>query len=212
MMKETGMMTVAGHGLPEGNPMSAPKTIMEAQAWYAKESDDPVCTSYGAALDALIKAGASFTVSNHNYRDALFLTDAMLRNAKKHVRALTGPGGDGFFRCLRKTVEGTLERLHRNEGRMRIIVLDDASSPDLADLKNRYNNTLHVIHAKTREESSVAHLLAVDSKMIRQEKPHGPIRPDTPEGEIQADVFFNNRAEAAVAEERFDGIWDYLSK
>jgi hypothetical protein len=48
--------------------------------------------------------------------------------------------------------------------------------------------------------------------MLRLEKIHAPITPQTDSSEIIASVYLNNPARTRTKEEEFDYIWDYLEK
>jgi hypothetical protein len=181
-------------------------SIQEARARYAKDGRDAVYPGYRSVIKSLVGDGYSGQFRNDSYADALFLTDIMFEHADKAVRMLTGGGGDGFIETLAARFEEMLERLQRVGGEVRIIMLSTEIPKFLQQLSERFASTLRIARAKASDK--MKHFIVCDTHMVRLEELHDELTPATPASAIKANVTFNDRVQAKVAEDYFDTLWE----
>jgi hypothetical protein len=152
----------------------------------------------------------SAPLANGNFMHALTLTELLFGHTDNSLRMLTGGHGDGFIACLKSTFVAMLNRLRRNNGKARIVVVNgDRESALLNRLRADYPNTLDVKHGSAT--TPIAHFIVGDSEMVRDEKPHPELDDSSDANLIKADVYFHSPAIASLFEDRFDSIWDRLS-
>ncbi len=149
-------------------------------------------------------------LSNNNYLHALFYTDYMFRHSQRTIRMLSGDEGDGFLSLLKSSFETALERIKKRAGFVQLILVDSEVSQFLSSLKTRYQDTLKIIPATTREGRPVSHMIICDEHMLREEQPHVRLDDKTDAGEVKAQVYFNSTVKTRLAIKSFDDIWKSL--
>jgi hypothetical protein len=182
-------------------------TIGEAVKLFKLERRTVPNAALREVVNYMIDHNIRTEFSNHSYLDALELTDVMFSRSLRTIRMLTGNQGDGFVSALKETFVETLERIKRNEGFVRIIVLGK-SCPGLEELRDTYPETLEVILAQST--APVKHFLVCDTCMARMEETHDELTPETPITAVKARVCFNDKAQGKALEESFDNIWNRL--
>lgn len=184
------------------------KTIQEAKELYKKLRAQAINIDLRLLLEDLQKTGFEGEIRNHDYLDALFLTELMFGSTKRTTRILSGTSADGFIEVLKESFEEALKRIRANRGFARIILLSEKFPSLLRQLTDKYKDVLQVTLAKAPE--NVSHFIACDSRMLRMEDPHEELTPNTPPDAVSARVYFNNKTETKLTEDRFDNIWSYL--
>lgn len=165
-------------------------------------------------IDALVKIWRKYGVDdpfpNSTLTHALTLTGVMFRHTDCELRMVTGGFGDGFIECLSDEFDKMLCRLRRNGGRARVVVVDGGEEQEvLRRFTDEFKDTLLWTPATARG-AKLSHYIICDDDMVRDEEPHGPLSSDTPENEVRADVYFNNRSVASLFAKRFDILWNKL--
>jgi hypothetical protein len=185
-------------------------TVQVAQQFFKDYGDDTEGIYEEIYKTVAGKDGAE--LANDNYLDALQLTALMIRKTKTSFSMLTGCTGEAFIGHLNGYFSKMVEGLHAVGGFARLIILNpEGRSTLFDDLSRLYGNTLRVVYATTTNELSVSHFVVADD-MVRIEKPHPQLKPDTLASVIQARVLFNNRGAASIYNPRFDSLFAQLIK
>jgi hypothetical protein len=185
-------------------------TVAVAQNFYTAYGDDT--EGLFDQFYANLSSKQSAELANDNYLDALQLTALMIRKSKSAYRMLTGCTAEAFIGHLRDHFAEMIHRLHQAGRNARLIILNsDKRSEFLSNLAAQYPTTLAVEYATTPREALHAHFIVADD-MVRVEKPHPRLLPQTPANVVQARVLFNNRGAALIYEAEFDAMWDRLRK
>lgn len=185
-------------------------TIERAKQFYAK---------YGDAFQAdtnnmvtLIRAsGYNEPLANSNYMHALCYTDAMFQHTSHEFRMLTASATD-FIECLQDSFKAMLNRIKKNKGKARIVIVDGDKSQALEKIENEYDGTLKIIEAVSSSNSPIAHFIVCDDDMVRDEAPHKPLTKESDADVITAEVYFRNNIKADIISQKFDQIWKSLKE
>ncbi len=184
------------------------KTVGEAIATYKQEGKEGVSLALRAIINDWIEKNTKTEFENDCYRDALFLTQVMFERAEHTVRIVTGPGFDHFLEALEKPFLDMLNRLAKNEGFVRIVLLSPILPQGMTDLCQKFSKTLAICRAESKEE--IKHFIVCDSKMARLEEVHAQITDASLETEIKARVYFNDPVKTEVFASYFDKIWSVV--
>ena len=126
------------------------------------------------------------------------------------IRMFSGGDGDGFIFTLRKTFERALTKIKSAKGFARIILVNEDVPPVLKDIQNTHPDVLEIIPVQVKEGVNLSHYIVCDNNMLRDEKLHNELAPETDIKEIKASVYFNNKAKAKNFAEKFDDLWNSL--
>jgi hypothetical protein len=187
---------------------SSPLTVRQVTAKYESEGMQSVYPGYRALIEQMILNGRKTDFDNDSYLDALFLTDIMFRQSRHRVRILSGALADGFLTTLRASLISTLERVQKNGGFVKVILLSNEAPSMFDELKKQFASTFDFALAKVRGQ--VKHFIVCDSTLARIEEPHEPITPDSPSDIIKAKVYFNEPDQSKKLEDQFDYAWGIL--
>lgn len=183
-------------------------TIDAATLQWHERGANAVYPAYRTLITQMIDSGRQTEFNNDSYLDALFLTDLMLHRAQKEIRFLSGAQADGFLASLKDALVGALERIKKNNGFVRVILLGNGTPPLFSELKTKYEGTFDFSLAKANAE--VQHFISCDSILARLEEPHAPLTGATPADKIRAKVYFNEPEQAKRLEHWFDYAWAVL--
>jgi len=109
---------------------------------------------------------------------------------------------------LKNSLLAALERLQKNGGFVRIVLLSPQAPELFLELKQKFAKTFDFFLAQTHGQ--VKHFIVCDSLLARIEEPHAPLTPQTPANDIRAKVYFNEPEQATRLESQFDYIWELL--
>lgn len=159
--------------------------------------------------DVADKVGSS-CLSNDTYFNALEYTDLMFYRTLSHIRIFSGGDGDGFLSTLRSTFERALTKIKEAKGFARVILVNDEIPLFLKEMQGKHSYVLEIIPVQVKEGIELSHYIVCDDNMLRDEKSHKKLTPDTDIKEIKASVYFDNQAKAKNFAEKFDNLWKFL--
>lgn len=159
--------------------------------------------------DIANKVGTS-RLDNDTYFHALEYTDLMFYRTLSSIRIFSGGDADGFIATLRKTFERALIKIKNAKGFARIILVNNNIPPVLQELQKDHPGVLEIIPVQVEEGVDLSHYIVCDANMLRDEKLHKELTPDTDIKEIKAAVYFDNKARAQNFAEKFDDLWKSL--
>jgi len=161
------------------------------------------------ALHEFARVQSNDPLDNDSYADALFLTDIMFSKTNRYMDILTGGGADTFLSVLRNPFTEALKRIKKVGGTLRVILVDCDTVPEiLQELQPEY--PIEWVQAKAVENAKIRHLIVCDDKMLRDEVPHGALKPQTPADTINAKVFLNSPVHVEIKKNYFDTVWGKL--
>jgi hypothetical protein len=186
--------------------------IQDIEALYAEKGPDGVEQDYRDLVDTFCRLESKEPIPNSDYLHGLYLTDLMLRTTNSSIRILSGIGESNWLGVLRDSLFKALTRIKAKGNCLKAIFVGQGNLPEsIVMIRSDFGDeTVKVMTAKPSQP--VEHLIACDSRMLRLEKIHAPITPQTDSSEIIASVYLNNPARTRTKEEEFDYIWDYLEK
>lgn len=164
---------------------------------------------------AAIQARRDLNYLNHNYANALCLTDVMLRNASHRICILAGDNVFDFLNILREPFKLAYDAIVRNNGYIKIISLGvgEAFNNKVTETFREFSNTFNNIELKKgliRDPLRVSHYIICDNA-VRIEQPHLPITDESSAGTIKATVYFNApEPEVAKLETKFNELYNQL--
>ncbi len=168
---------------------------------------------------AISKTTGGGCIKNDTYFHALLLTEMMFKRTSYSLRIFCGRDVATFLNTIDKAFFDCCARIFQNNGVLRIVsqVFSDTDEKTaiqqlkaLADrIRNTYKNEdkdidFKGIVVKDSETEQLNHFIACDSKMLRIEELHSPLKDSMPASNIKAKVFFDNSALAKKYEESFD--------
>ncbi|MCX6967649.1 MAG: hypothetical protein NTZ46_07685 [Verrucomicrobia bacterium] len=183
-------------------------TIAEAIAKY--KSGDCDSPALGAIINQMIDTNTKTEFANDSYVDALYLTDLMFRRSTKSIRLLTGPGVDTFLSALKEPFIEALNRIKKEGGNVRAVILSAELPEWLRELSQQYQTVFQICRA--RSSKPIKHFIVCDSCMARLEEFHGETNAESSASEIKAQVYFSEPEKAKVFEEHFDSIWKTVAE
>lgn len=191
-------------------------TIAQSQKFY-RDHGDELLKDYQSLVNLIRSHRIDSAVGNSNYLHALLLTRIMLDETSQQFRMLTGGVLDGFFSTLSDQWRAMLVRI-RNRRKVdgdiafaRILVVNGGEPCGaLKSLEDEFSDVLQVIGAKYRD-NSLTHFIVGDHDMVRDEKEHGPLDPESDANTVLADVSFYSPAKAHMFSTRFDTFWKAVS-
>ena len=188
--------------------------ISESKDFYQrlKSHSKQMFDEYRRLLDDLVNTNYPHEIENENYAHALLLTGTMFRHTKQSCCMLTGPEGNDFLKELDEEFGEALQRLKRNNGQFRLVLLDSRNTDYLSEKEEKYPEVLKIEKASLLEGEAMEHFIVCDSQMVRLEEPHGELGPDDPADQVHAKVYFNDKPRAKTTKESFDGIWNHLRR
>ena len=146
-------------------------------------------------------------ISNDNYFMALCFTNRMFSKTNKHIRMLAGKDGADFLNLLQSNFERAMERVRKNDGFVRIILVTEKIPNFLKQLKAKYPKWLEYKRAILMPGAQIEHTIICDDYMVREEEIHPPLDENTPADAIRASVYFSNSARGKMRASEFDGTW-----
>src|SRR6185437_2955011 len=179
-------------------------TIEQAIANYKAKSaarDD-----FKKLASAVIEQNAKITLSNDCYETALGYTERMLSDTHESINILTGDGQGKFYATLIEHLTAALERIRVSGGTAKMIVLSSTYPEWLKALAQEFPNTFTLARLNTTEP--MAHFIVCDSKIVRLEKIHGELTPDSTADSIKATVIFNEPEKGRELEQKFAALWE----
>ncbi len=197
------------------NAKSSTKTIREAQNEYEQQGEDSVHLGFRNAVDAMLRDGFEGSFSNDCYSDALVLTQKMLSRLTHSLRVLSGCECDSFFRLLEKPLKEALERIRRNGGKARFVLVNDTleistRATTLLKLANEFPDVLELSQAVSAHP--ISHFMVADENMLRVEEKHDKLTSASLETAIKAKVFFDEKRIAKGYIELFEKVWTNLAE
>ncbi len=156
------------------------------------------------------KMGSS-GLANDTYFNALEYTDLMFYRTLSNIRMFSGGDGDGFLSTLHNSFERALAKIKEAKGFARIILINDEIPPALKQIQQTHPDTLEIVPVRVESGVDLSHYIVCDDNMLRDEKLHDILTPDTDIREIKASVYFNNDTKSQAFIERFDNMWKSLS-
>ncbi len=191
--------------------VSSKMTIKQAKDLY--EEFTPYFIADPMAIEELlVESDVRRPVRNHNYLDALKLTDLMYRGTSKSLCMLTGRGADGFLDSLRDSFTALLDRVKNAGGKVRILVLGPKNNAFQADLREKYPDTLKIAFGHTDKPDDVRHFIVSDERSVREETPHKELNDYDDAGMICADVYPQNTVKARLLTDEFDQHWERVTQ
>lgn len=190
------------------------ETVKDAINTYNSLRQHPeMMAQMNSLLDKLMSSGADAELNNDSFTHALLLTGAMIRSATFSFCMIIGQGVDLFLGALRDEVEGMLERFKQGNGFARVVLVSDAPSPLLEELKKNYPTVFDFRRTtvKPGKEDLVRHFTVTDLKSYRLERHHGPISETSDANSIKAKVHFNGPEVAKERTQYFNRVWGYLT-
>ena len=159
----------------------------------------------------IAKGIGSSCLNNDTYFNALEYTDLMFYQTLSDIRMFSGGDGDGFLSTLRSTFERALAKIDAAKGFARIILISNAIPPFLKEIQADHPKALEIIPVQVKDNVDLSHYIVCDDNMLRDEKPHSNLTPETDIGEIRASVYFDNKVKAKSFIEKFDELWRFLN-
>ena len=162
-----------------------------------------------------IQARRDLNYLNHNYANALCLTDVMLRNASSRICILAGDNVFDFLNILREPFKLAYDAIVRNNGHIKIISLGvgEAFNDRVTETFRKFSNTFNNIEFKKgliSDPLQVSHYIICDNA-VRIEQPHLPITNESSAGTIKATVYFRTKKEEVDAlETDFNALYNRL--
>ena len=162
-----------------------------------------------------IQARRDLNYLNHNYANALCLTDVMLRNASNRICILAGDNVFDFLNILREPFKLAYDAIVRNNKHIKIISLGvgEAFSDKLTETFREFSKTFNRIEFKKgliSDPLQVSHYIICDNA-VRIEQPHRPITEESSAGAIKATVYFNApKSEVDKLEGKFNKLYAKL--
>ena len=178
-------------------------TIEDAIARYRDQYED--AAGFRELVALVIGNGLTTPFQNDNYADALNLTEMMLKGTNLHINIVTGCGCGNFYATLLDHLTETLVRIRQNGGHAKMIVVADKCPRWLEVLSQEFMGTFEI--ALKQSSEPLQHFIVCDSKIVRLEKIHQKLRPDSSAQEIKAEVHFNNPAKGKELEGSFETLW-----
>ena len=179
-------------------------TIAQAISNYkAKAASPSHCLK--DIVGAVIEQGKTIKLDNDCYPDALEYTEAMLYHTHKSINIVTGCGCGGFYAALLGHLTSALHRVQEAHGAARMIVIAPEYPEWLVALAHEFAGTFTL--AKLKARGRLQHFIVCDSKIVRLEKPHDELTPDSPADAIKAEVVFNEPKMGGILEARFEDFW-----
>lgn len=191
-------------------------TIAKAQE-RSREELPYLLEEYGPLVEFCRENNVVAPLKNNTYMHALAMTQIMFDRTDTYLRMVTGACGYGFINLLKDPFVTMLKRLRRmremvpNAG-ARIIVVNGSNSDVLAKLETEFGDVLRIERAVAPLDAKVEHYIVCDDDMIRDEKPHPPLTPQSPIDTVKADVYFYNPRLAGIFARRFDNLWSQLTQ
>jgi hypothetical protein len=176
---------------------------------YREKRSEAVHPDFRNLVEALRKSGYSGEISNHDYLDALFLTDLMFKDTRQTLRILCGSAVNDFIEVLNDSFESALKKIMVNSGQAKVILFSNSVPMVIKQFQEKYN-ILKVFLA--RSPKPMKHFIVCDSRMLRLEEIHEPLKSNTPSNAVNAAVYFNNGPKSRLAENMFESVWQYLEK
>ncbi|HMO04922.1 MAG TPA: hypothetical protein PKE33_09890 [Kiritimatiellia bacterium] len=180
-------------------------TIAQAISNYkAKAANPSHCLK--DIVGAVLEKGETIKLENDCYPDALEYTETMLFHTHKSINIVTGCGCGGFYAALLRHLTDALQRVQKASGTARMIVIAPDYPEWLVALAHEFAGTFTLARLKAKEK--LQHFIVCDSKIVRLEKLHGELAPDSPADTIKAEVFFNEPQMGRDLEARFEEFWN----
>lgn len=186
--------------------------IEEIEELYAEKGAEGVEQDYRDLVVAFWRLRSKEPIPNSDYLHGLYLTELMFKSTSSSIRILSGIGESNWLKVLRDSLSKAIVRIKAKGKCVKAIFVGQGSPPEaIVELRSKFGgDTVKFISARTSKP--VEHFIACDSHMLRLERIHAPLTPQTDSGEVVADVYLNNPAKTKTKEEEFDYIWDYLEK
>lgn len=156
------------------------------------------------------KMGSSCLI-NDTYFHALEYTDLMFYRTLSNIRMFSGGDGDGFLSTLRVNFERALAKIKKAKGLARIILVNNKIPPALKEIQDIHPDVLKIIPVRVEDGIELSHYIVCDDNMLRDEKLHDILTPETDIKGIKASVYFDNKTKTQAFIERFDDLWRALS-
>lgn len=172
---------------------------------------------YQDMVDKRLAENSSEVFGNFSREHAGYIIAQFIANAQNSIEILSGNFADSFYTGISITplLEQAATRIHKNDGKIRIITVNGTRSKSLTKLADRINQKLNaaVIEykpAKCTNPENVNHYMVVDSMRYRLEEPHTvPVGDEMPEY-VKAEVCCNGVQKAAKLIHEFDNAWEIL--
>jgi len=147
---------------------------------------------------------------NDTYFNALEYTDLMFYRTLSNIRMFSGSDGDGFLSTLHSSFGRALAKIKKADGFARLILISDEIPPALKQIQQTHSDVLEVVPVRIESGVNLSHYIVCDDNMLRDEKVHKTLTPETDIKEIKAFVYFDNEAKAKNFAEKFDDLWRFL--
>jgi hypothetical protein len=199
--------------VPISNPMTR-LTIEDAQNFYLDHGNE-LLADYKSMINVIRRHQIDTPLGNSNYLHALLLTRLMVDETSRSFRMLTGGSLDGFVTSLNESFRSMLLRIRGNRDRqqqdkpVRILIVNGGPGPceALNNLKREFSDIMELVLAN-HSDPKFPHFIVSDGEMVRDEKPHEQLTPESDANIVEADVSFYSLAKAAIFESRFDTFWN----
>lgn len=181
--------------------------IKEAKEKYRKEGFGSIESDYINLVNTWESLCLTEPIPNSDYLHGLYLMDLILRQTKRNVRMLNGPGKDGWLDVLKDTFEQTIIRIKAANGFLKAIFLADEAPELIVEWQRKYPGCVKYKLAKSIDASLLRHFISCDGLMLRLEHPHKELTPDSNSNIITADMYLRNQVKAKAMESYFDNLW-----
>jgi hypothetical protein len=203
-------------------------TVSDAVEFYNSNTDEKEkllatiksAIDENAPVDSKDELNSGTLIQNHNYANALMLTQVMFERTTKELRILCGSDVIKFLHILKGSFVEACKKIITNNGFVKIISVLTENKSNASDFTSFINEiheisdlrdlNIETISAYLAPGKEINHFIVSDDQNLRLEEPHPIIREDSGADSIKADVYFNNIKRASVAIRRFDDLFTYL--
>jgi hypothetical protein len=172
--------------------------------------DPNVDQKYILLVEEAIRRDLDLDISNSTFSHAAFLTEELLKVAKREINILSGSLNEALYG---EKMKGAFSVLSRNID-VKIIIWHTAKQSQIDNLK-ALNNKIQIKLASREEKPEnyerTKHFMVVDEKAFRLEEPHSPQVESVEDFQVKGVANFNKPEVAKALRGIFCSLWDHPS-